>query len=93
MAKFKSKPVVIEAIRFMGEQSIKGMREEWGQAFMDRLVGCAQETGGSCDVFELYIKTLEGTMTAKAGDWIIKGLIGEFYPCKHEVFTAKYELA
>ena len=38
------------------------------------------------------IKTLEGTMAVSVGDYIIKGLIGEFYPCKPEVFNKKYEL-
>ncbi len=37
------------------------------------------------------INTLEGTMTANVGDWIIKGVKGEFYPCKPEIFDATYE--
>ena len=40
---------------------------------------------------ELYIPTLEGTMTAKPGDWIIRGVKGEFYPCKPDIFEATYE--
>ena len=39
----------------------------------------------------LEIHTLEGTMTADLGDFIIQGLAGEFYPCKPEIFHAKYE--
>jgi hypothetical protein len=39
----------------------------------------------------IYIGTLEGTMRADPGDWIIKGLRGELYPCKPDVFHAKYE--
>lgn len=37
------------------------------------------------------IETLEGNMIANAGDWIIKGIKGELYPCKHDIFIATYE--
>lgn len=40
---------------------------------------------------ELYIKTLEGEMIAKKNDYIIKGIKGEFYPCKPDIFEASYE--
>jgi hypothetical protein len=43
--------------------------------------------------FDFIISTLEGKMKATHGDWIIKGLLGEVYPCKNEVFERKYELA
>jgi hypothetical protein len=39
----------------------------------------------------MYIRTLEGTMLAREGDWIIKGVAGEFWPCKAHVFNATYE--
>jgi hypothetical protein len=38
-----------------------------------------------------FIETLEGTMTVSPGDWIIKGVKGEFYPCKPDIFEATYE--
>ena len=41
---------------------------------------------------EVVIRTLEGNMIASVGDYIIKGLRGEFYPCKPDVFEKKYEL-
>lgn len=40
---------------------------------------------------EVYIETLEGIMKANKGDWIIKGVKGELYPCKHDVFNITYE--
>ena len=43
--------------------------------------------------FELYIKTLEGVMKANVGDYIIKGVKNEFYPCKPEIFEMTYELS
>ena len=42
---------------------------------------------------ELYIKTLEGVMKANVGDYIIKGVKNEFYPCKPEIFEMTYELS
>jgi len=41
---------------------------------------------------DLQIETLEGTMTANEGDWIIKGIAGEIYPCKPDIFEQTYEL-
>jgi hypothetical protein len=40
---------------------------------------------------EIYLDTLEGTMRADVGDWVIKGVKGEFYPCKPDIFEATYE--
>jgi len=45
------------------------------------------------DEFGLWIDTLEGEMLALEGDWIIKGVAGEFYPCKPDIFALTYELA
>jgi hypothetical protein len=47
--------------------------------------------GGSGEPGTLSINTLEGTMTAVEGDWIIKGVKGEFYPCKPDIFEATYD--
>lgn len=84
--KFKSKPVVIEAIQFTGSSSVDYMVDQWGIKFQRAMSG-HQEEGF------LFIDTLEGTHKANSGDWIIKGTIGEFYPCKPEVFEVKYEPA
>lgn len=43
------------------------------------------------DYWYLLIDTLEGQMTASPGDWIIRGVAGEIYPCKHDIFKATYE--
>ncbi len=81
--KFRKKPVVIEAVRFVGTientDAIVGWTgaEAWGS-----LVG---------DDAHITIRTLEGEMTASLGDWIIRGTAGEFYPCKPDIFTDIYE--
>ena len=46
----------------------------------------------SLNTRRLYIHTLEGTMNAEIGDWIIQGVKGEFYPCKPDIFKATYEI-
>lgn len=50
---------------------------------------CANDAMGAC----ILIDTLEGQMRADPGDWIIKGVKGEFYPCKPDIFEATYEVA
>lgn len=89
MPQFRSKPVVIEAIQFRADDSLKSLEimvDTWGESFQKAL-GQPHADG------RMIIKTLEGDHTADYGDWIIKGLIGEFYPCKDEVFQRKYEPA
>lgn len=86
--KFKSKPVEIEAIQFDGNlHSINLMNNAWPE-FKDHA-----EWKQLPELLCLKIKTLEGDHRANAGDWIIKGLVGEFYPCINEVFMRKYEQA
>jgi hypothetical protein len=76
--KYRKKPVVVEAIRWTGEN--------------------AEEVGTFCDRYSmgpdgLHIITLEGVMRATPGDFIIKGVNGEFYPCKPDIFEKTYEEA
>ncbi len=83
MPKFRKKPVVIEAIEWNGDMSsIEDMQlRSYCQAV-------AQGLGDPA----LYIETLEGTMKAELGDWIILGIKGEIYPCKPDIFEKTYEL-
>ena len=78
LKKYKTKPCEIEAIQWIGDNLIELL--DWGQG--DILWN---------DVDDLYIETLEGRLKADVGDYIIKGLKGEFYPCKPDVFHKKYE--
>ncbi len=81
--KFRKKPVVIEAIKYLGPFSIDEMIEAWGSDFMSSY--------GQSNVGLLMIKTLEGNLFANIGDYIIKGIKGEFYPCKEDIFELTYE--
>ncbi len=77
--KFRKKPVVIEAIQWTGDNYLAV--NEWCQGAIPRDV--LRDT--------LQIRTLEGVMTARVGDWVIRGVSGEFYPCKPDIFAATYE--
>ncbi len=79
MNQYRKKPVVIEAMQYNGNAADI---ITWAQQNHQTI------TGG---FGELQILTLEGTMTAITGDWIIKGVKGEFYPCKPDIFEATYE--
>jgi hypothetical protein len=83
--KYRKKPVVVDAMQLppSGEDAtdqlltfLHGMGEDW-------------ESGRDG---ELIIQTLEGDMTAQPGDWIIKGVKGEYYPCKPDIFAISYDV-
>lgn len=76
---FKKKPVVVEAREWTGTLTNANDLLEWSDNIIN-LVGK-----------QLTIRTLEGIMTAEIGDWIIKGVHGEFYPCKPDIFEETYE--
>ena len=84
--KYRKKPVVIEAIQFYPTMPIYEISNLFGG--LEPEDRTFEKKG---DV--LVIKTLEGDMIASAGDWIIKGIKGEFYPCKPDIFEATYDPA
>ncbi len=85
--KFRKKPMEIEAIQWDGTNY-----KEICQFTRIRL-GHTKITYSTGDVIEcLVIPTLEGEHRASIGDWIIKGVVGEFYPCKPDIFQQTYEL-
>jgi hypothetical protein len=88
MSKFRKKPVVIEAFQVPpGDGDTRRPPPLWmANAMVDGAITLA-EGGG------LEIKTLEGTMRADVGDWVIQGIKGELYPCKPDIFESTYEPA
>jgi hypothetical protein len=87
--RFRKKPVVIEAVQFDGTRLSCTAISKWmllGRDYEAPLSNM-QKKG----YFHMEIDTLEGTMVASPGDWIIKGVKGEFYPCKPDIFEATYE--
>lgn len=78
--KFRKKPVVIEAIQYTGENDLT--IEAWSCRKAKAMLTRAG----------MIIKTLEGEMQVDINDWVIKGIAGEFYPCKPDIFDKTYEL-
>jgi uncharacterized protein affecting Mg2+/Co2+ transport len=88
--KYRKKPVVIEAILYNGDNGNELYNWSNGVVVESPIAEATNDyTNGSY----VQIKTLEGTMTGIIGDWIIKGVKGEFYPCKPDIFEATYEKA
>lgn len=84
MKKYRKKPVVIEAIQFKDDPDTLIEIQE----FMQSELRISYENP---DAPVIKIETLEGIMDASIGDWIIKGVNGEFYPCKPDIFEKTYE--
>ena len=87
--KFRKKPVVVEAVQFL---PYRKSYDEIARIAVNgiRTVQILERDDG---LPQLFIDTLEGQMEAKIGDWIIKGISGEIYPCKPDIFYATYEAA
>lgn len=77
--KYRKKPVVIEAIRYFEFDGIDNIKEFVGDSLRK-------------DYEAWVILTLEGAMTIRHGDFVIKGVAGEFYSCRPDIFLATYEL-
>ncbi len=94
MAKYRRKPNIVEAIRL--DDTSYGVREVL--LFMGQEVTNAnlmesdrfEDYVSSVRIEGLRITTLEGVVTARVGDYIIKGIKGEFYPCKPDIFEANH---
>lgn len=84
--KFRKLPVEIEAVQYLGNGNLGDTPPEWiWDAFVDDIL---QATNGTDP---LIILTLEGELEVSPNDWIIKGIRGEIYPCKPDIFAATYE--
>lgn len=100
MSKYRKKPVVIDALQlrwntwnemcdFVG---VGKLTEGKPEGCFVKADGSAVNDGGDPnDRIGLHIPTLEGLMLGVQDDWIIKGVKGEFYPCKPDIFAATYE--
>lgn len=81
--KFRKKPVVIEAFQWSMDDKTQEI-PVWLVDAIRRNTVCDTEHG-------MFVRTLEGDMQVSDGDWIIKGVKGELYPCKPDIFAATYE--
>lgn len=78
---FRKRPVTIEAMQITDATSVLDI-EEWINS---------ATTGYSTNPPTIWIDTLEGRMEGRVGDWIIKGVNGEFYPCRNDIFIKTYQ--
>lgn len=85
MGKYRKKPVVIDAIQFSDSTDVISAISDFASKEI------AVDYGVNPPI--LKIETLEGTMIANVGDYVIKGVQGEFYPCKPDIFEKTYEKA
>lgn len=84
MAKYRKKPVIINAFIWTGDKKTTICDyEELIEVKQGNII---------IDGDKLIIKTLEGDMTASKGDYVIRGVNGEYYPCKPDIFAKTYEL-
>lgn len=90
MGFYRKKPVVIEAFQWTGEHD-KTEGPEWICEAIR--AGSVRFENVGTPQLALLIDTLEGTLRADPGDWIIRGVKGELYPCKPDIFAATYEAA
>jgi len=88
MAKYKKKPVVIEAFQWTGDYKQKE-DPEWMVEALQQGIVYFKHLG--TENVQLVIKTLEGDHIASRGDYIIQGVQGELYPCKPDIFEQTYE--
>ena len=91
--KYRKKPVVVEAFRLTEENwNVPEMLPEWMRMVLNNYdSGNGMRAWFSSDNSTLFIIALEGTYEASVSDWIIRGVDGEIYPCKHSIFVKTYE--
>ena len=89
--KFRKKPVVIEAVQLLID-SFEEVESFVGCTSMNRHYINERDFLNKTNPVGLFIETLEGNMLASVGDYVIKGVSGEFYPCKPDIFAATYDL-
>lgn len=92
MTKYVKKPVVVEAIQWKGNNLLE-LRNFLGNDLIENYIDVNYpDSNGTTKLLDsVEIKTLEGNHLVRPGDYIIKGIKGEFYPCKLEIFEETYE--
>lgn len=89
--KYRKKPVVVDAIQWNGE-NIEEVKNFVGDTLIYVIYQSDYITRYYITKYKLMIRTLEGDMYVHEGDYIIKGVEGEFYPCRPDIFEKTYEM-
>ena len=88
--KYRKKPVIIEAVQWTG-LNLEEIKSFVGKSLQYDIIDTAWQVGKGAPHVNMVIKTLEGDHYCTKGDYIIKGVHGEFYPCKPDIFEETYE--
>lgn len=88
--KYRKKPVIIEAVQWTG-LNLEEIKAFVGASLQYDIIDTAYEVGKGTPFVNMIIQTLEGDLECTKGDFIIKGVNGEFYPCKPDIFEKTYE--
>ncbi|MED2940661.1 hypothetical protein ABFV99_25565 [Cytobacillus horneckiae] len=103
MGKYCKKPVIVDAFQWTGDRNqeedpewfVECLKKGTAKVYKETEEYSYYDSEASVPIFEngiyMEIETLEGTMRANKGDYIIKGVQGEIYPCKANIFNATYE--
>jgi hypothetical protein len=91
MAQYRKKPVIIEAVQYNNLNRVEIEKFVGKKLHQELETETAYLAGKGSPKFSLIIETLEGNHKAMPNDYIIKGIKGEFYPCKPDIFEATYE--
>lgn len=92
--KFRKKPVVVEAMQFRAsnyQEILDWVGSKWPHDRNSSAGAYGNNENGIFVAVGMWIQTLEGKMDAMPEDWIIRGIKGEYYPCKPGIFAATYE--
>lgn len=90
--KYRKKPVVVEAVQWTGI-NLEEIKSFVGENLEYSIMDGSWKVGMGKPAVSMKINTLEGVMEASVGDYIIKGVNREFYPCKPDIFEKTYERA
>jgi hypothetical protein len=85
LQRFRKEPVEVEAVRFGGSSSQAAAIQQWIET--GRYVHPVLQTRDFCS---FTISTLEGDLTVQPGDWVVRGVMGEFHPVRADIFAATY---
>ncbi|WP_211188222.1 hypothetical protein [Gordonia asplenii] len=91
--RFRKRPVEIEAMKWDGSRQSMDSLCAWVNSHSDPLDDPCLSYNfiGAADVSDPVLDTVEGDMRVTVGDWVIRGVAGEFYPCKPDIFAATYD--
>ena len=88
--KYRKKPIIIEAVKWTG-LNLEEIKNFVDESLLYNIYDGAWEVGEASVIVDMQIRTPEGNMSVSVGDYIIKGIAGEFYPCKPDIFKQTYE--